>query len=477
MKILLASLSSEIAMRLPHSPNSAYSLGLAYLHAVLERDGHEVRTLFLDNFSHRIAAERTMRMIGVWEPDIVGFQIFSMNRVSTYKVLNTMKTKYPDMRVVLGGVHTSIMYQQLLDQYPHAIVVIGEGELTFGELVKAFESGTSYDHILGLAFWRDGKVVCTKERPLIDDLDALPFPKHEVLFDEEPKRVVAHMIASRGCPFKCSFCCLAAISQRKWRARDISKVVEELKMLKKQYPRLRYVQFHDDTFTLDEERVIRFCKMLMKEKLSLKLICSARVKPASKRMFYWMKKAGFVKIMFGLETGSEVLLKSIHKNIKKKDVIGLFEKLRGFDFDVTTFLMCGFPGESDATISETIGLVRETQKIHYNYIAGIGKLSVYPSTEVYEIMKAAGCIDDDFWLTEKPVPFFTVEHSLPKLVEIEERMMNELSVNRILTLKGFRRQFPYMWREITTYLLTHPNHLIHISGRKFKMMILWLMRH
>jgi radical SAM superfamily enzyme YgiQ (UPF0313 family) len=410
-------------------------------------------------------------MIGAWQPDVVGFQIFSMNRVSTYKVLNAMKTTYPNVHVVLGGIHTSVMYQQLLEQYPHVIIVIGEGELTFSELVKAFESGTSYDHVAGLAFWRDGKMVRTEERPLIDNLDALPLPKHEIFFDEEPNRTTAHVITSRGCPFNCSFCCLSAISHRKWRIRDVTKVVEELVMLKEQYPRLRYVQFHDDTLMLDNERVIRLCKLLIEEKLHIKFVCSGRAKPVSKQMLHWMKKAGFVKIMFGLETGSQVLLKSIHKNITTKDVINLFEILRGFDFDITTFLMCGFPGESDATISETIRLVKATQKIHYNYIAGIGKLWVYPGAEVYKIMKAAGCIDDEFWLTEKPVPFFTVEHSFSKLVEFEEQMMNELSVDRILTLKGFRRQFRYMWREIITYLLTHPIHLIRIFGRKLKTML------
>src|SRR4030043_1681461 len=104
-------------------------------------------------------------------------------------------------------------------------------------------------------------------------------------------------------------------------------------------------------------------------------------------MFWWMEKAGFKKIMFGLETGSEDLLKSIHKNISQKDVIELFNTLKHFKFVVTTFLMCGFPGENDETISQTIDLVQRTQKIHYNWIAGVGKLWVYPGTEVYETMK------------------------------------------------------------------------------------------
>ena len=466
MKILLASLSVEPDSRARHSPNCPYSLGLAYLQAVLERDGHEVRLLFLNNFSHRIAAERTLKCIGEWQPRVVGFQIFSMNRVSTYKVLDVMKSAYPDTHVVVGGIHTSVMFQQILEKYPHVIAVIGEGELTLSELVKAFEAGASYDRIAGLAFWRDGYIVRTQVRPLIEDLDALPFPKHEAFFEDEQNRVSAHIITSRGCPFGCSFCCLGIISHHRWRKRNIVKVVNELKMLKKKYPRLRSVQLHDDTFFLDNKRVVEFCELVIEANLSLKFVCSSRVKPVSADLFRWMQRAGFVKIMFGLETGSPTLLKSVHKGITPDDVLYLFKELREFDFHITTFLMCGFPGETDATISETIALVRSTQKIHYNYIAGIGKLWVYPGTEVYQTMKAAGCIDDEFWLTEKPVPYFTVEHPFAKLIEFEERMMNELSVDRVFSPEGFRRQVPYMWREITGYLLTHPQHLIVIAKQK-----------
>lgn len=458
MKILLASLSIEPDSRAIHSPNAPYSLGLAYLQSFLEKDGHEIRLLFLNNVSHRIAKECTFKCIEEWQPQVVGFQIFSMNRVSTYKVLNEMKTSYSDLHVVLGGIHASVMYHQILERYPQAIIVIGEGEVTLSELVNAFETHASYDDVAGLAFCRDGKVVCTPERPLIKDLDVLPFPKHEMFFDEEPNRITAHIIASRGCPFSCSFCCLETISHRKWRKRNVAKVVEELKMLKEKYPRLKYVQFHDDTFLLDNEQVILFCKLTIEANLSLKFICSARVKPISIEMFRWMKRAGFIKIMFGLETGSPALLKSIHKNITPTDVLDLFKLLSEFDFDITTFLMCGFPGETDTTISETIALVRDTQKIYYNYIAGIGKLWVYPGTEVYQIMKAQGCIDDEFWMTEASVPYFTVEHTFAKLVEFEERMMNELSVDRVFSCEGFRRQVPHMWREITSYLLD-PYHL------------------
>ena len=202
--------------------------------------------------------------------------------------------------------------------------------------------------------------------------------------------------------------------------------------------------------------------MVVKKKLFLEFSCSTRVKPISKEMFWWMQKAGFKHILFGLETGSEDLLKSIHKNITQKDVIKLFNMLKDFNFIITTFLMCGFPGENDETVSQTINLVQKIQKIHYIYIAGVGKLWVYPGTEVYEKMKNAGYINDDFWLSEESSPYYTVEYSLEKLVEFEERIMDNVSLEKILTFRGFKNHFMKMPMQILGFLARNPRRIAGI---------------
>jgi radical SAM superfamily enzyme YgiQ (UPF0313 family) len=124
-----------------------------------------------------------------------------------------------------------------------------------------------------------------------------------------------------------------------------------------------------------------------------------------------MARAGFTHIGFGLETGSARLLSSIHKNITKADVVRTFEMLKGIKINAVTYLMVGFPGETNETVAETISLVKTLQKIKYFEFVGVARLWVYPNTEVYDIMKAGGRIDDAFWLTDRNVPFFTLEHS------------------------------------------------------------------
>lgn len=456
MKILLATLALEPESRNNNDSDAPYSLGLAYLYSILETAGHSPRLLFLNNVDYSVSEEAFFRAVAEMRPEVVAFQVFTMNRVSTFAAMEKLQVLYPGIRIVLGGVHASTMSPQILEKFHASIIVRGEGEITLLELLDVFLGKRNLQDVAGLAYW-DGGVKLTRERELIEDLDSLPNPKHEIFFESDASRTVAHVISSRGCPFDCSFCCLKVISRRRYRTRDIGLVLEEIKELKQKYPRLAEVQFHDDTFLLDNKRVIEFCRMAVKEKLGLRFVCSARVKPVSGEMFSWMKKAGFVKIMFGLETGSPRLLESIHKAITREDVLNLFHVIKPYDFNITTFLMCGFPGETAETVQETIELVQQTQRISYNLVAGVGKLWVYPGTEVYEVMKAAGGISDDFWLGDAPVPYFTAEHDLKTLVGYEERMLDSLSFRRILTRKGFFGHFLKMPGIITRFLLKPRN--------------------
>lgn len=457
MKILLATLSIEQESRGEHSPNVAYSIGLAYLHAELELAGHEVRLLFLNNVDEQESDRRFFSELSSYAPDLVGFQIFSMNRVATFHAVRRLRKEYQDLHIVLGGVHVSVLYEQIVSAFPEVIAIRGEADESFPEVVHALEHREDLAKISGIAFWRDDKVLVTPPRGPVENLDKLPLPRHEVFFDDEPHRDTAHVITSRGCPFDCSFCCLKAISLRRCRVRSIDSVVAEIAWLKQRYPRLKRIQFHDDTLLLDNNRVIALCKALIAADLGLNFICSGRVKPVSAEMFSWMARAGFTKLMFGLETGSPLLLESIRKKIAPEDVINLFTLLKPFDFTVTTFLMCGFPGETDDTVSETIKLVKQTQNITYNSITGIGKLWVYPGTDICRIMKDKGKLADEFWLSDEPVPYFTAEHSLEELCRFEERMMINLSICRILTWQGFRHHFLSVPGTITRFLCRRKN--------------------
>ncbi len=456
MKVLLTSLSIDNETRVDFHPDTAYSLGLAYLYSVLELNNFIPELLFLDNYNEEDSFEILINKIEEFNPDIVAFQIFSMNRVATFHAIDYLNYQYENIKIIIGGIHTSIMYEQILAKYNNVIAVIGEGEITIIELLDCLKNNEDLSRIKGIAYYHGNTVVKTVTRDLISDLDSLPFAKHDVFFINNPSRQKAHIITSRGCPFDCSFCCLKIISKRKYRERKIENVVREIVELKRKYPQLKEIQFHDDTFLLNNKRVIEFCKLIIKENIGITFECSARVKPVSDELFYWLERAGCTKVMFGLETGSEKLLNNIHKNILKEDVVKLFIYAKKYNFTITTFLMCGFPGESEETIFETIELVQKIQKIKYSLIVGIGILWVYPGTEVYEIMKNKKAINDDYWMSNKSVPYFTVEHSFEKLQEFSKILMDHLSFENIRTWNGFKKHFLKMPLVIIKFILTNP---------------------
>lgn len=420
---------------------SHYPLGLAYLHSFLESKGFETRTLFLNHFSFIECFSKFKEEIRKLLPDIVGFQLLTANRVSSYKLIRYMHKNYPSVKIVLGGIHATVLYRQLIKAFPYTTVIIGEGEITFSELAKELsKEKPCLEKIEGIAFIFSGKTIITKPRKLIADLDSLPFPKHEIFFDENRKR--GNILTMRGCPIGCSFCCLKSISQGVVRKRSAKNVADEVEWMVNKFPKMDTIWIHDDSFLIDNQRVIEFCQEIIRRRIKISFICSARVRPISIRVLRMMEKANFKLVLLGVESGSEKILKSCHKGITKEDIIKAIKLFSKTKIMISIFLIIGLPGENSQTIKETIKFTKTLQKIKYFYFSEEGALlSVYPGTEIFQIAKEKGVIDDDYWLSEKTTPLYTAENSQEKLFIFKERLLNNISLDRIFTFKGFINQF------------------------------------
>ncbi|MDO8339040.1 MAG: radical SAM protein [Candidatus Burarchaeum sp.] len=416
---------------------SHYPLGLPYIHSYMESLGHEVRTLFLNSYGWELCFSEMTKALEEFRPDIVGFQMLTQNRVSTYKLMEHIHEKYPNIKIVAGGVHASIMYEQLVKKYPYLMVVIGEGEISFAELVKALEEESELANVDGIAFSREGRMVKTRHRPLIKDLDMLPFPKHELYFNDN--RMFGCLLTSRGCPCKCSFCALDSISLGVNRTRSVKNVIEEIELMMKQFPQMKRIWIHDDTFFLNNKRVIEFCDEVIKRKIKMEFICSGRIKPFTEEMAKKLEEANFTKIMFGLESGVDSILVRAHKGITQQRVLDTFRILSKTKLDVMCFLIVGLPGETEETIIETANFVKKLQKMRYIRYGDAAILRVYPGTEVYRIAKEKGQLTDDYWLGDGPTPHYLVENSEEELVRYEKLLLDRIAIDRILTwnvLKG-----------------------------------------
>ncbi|MGA2781558.1 MAG: radical SAM protein [Smithella sp.] len=437
MKIILITASFEDEQRSTEiQDNSHYPIGLGYLHSFIESKGHDVKTLFLNDYEPQECINISIRSIEDINPDVVGFQILTGNRVCSFRLIEIIHNKYSNIKIVIGGIHVSVMYEQILNKYPFLTAVLGEGEITFSELING---GKNIEDIDGIAFNHNGRIVKTKDRALIENLDELPFPKHEIFFNEF--RRCGCLLTSRGCPFSCTFCCICTISKRKIRYRSVNNVVDEIEYMTKKFHGMSSVWIHDDSLFLNNDRVIELCNEIVNRGIKIEFICSGRMKPLNKQMVTALEKAGFTHVLFGLESGAKEILKTSKKAITKEDAINAIELFSKSSIRVTIFLIIGLPGETIETVKETIALVQTLQRIKYIWFGDVmGKLFIYPGAEVYEIAKAKGFIDDSYWLTDKNIPFYAAEHSIEKLLEFEDMMINHLSMYRIFTSAGFDAQ-------------------------------------
>jgi len=423
----------------PAKGEQQYPLGLLYLEHILHQKGHEVTIKDYYSENWEIAKEQILKEIKENTPEVFGLSCVTMNRTASFKIATLIKKLYPQIKIILGGIHSTYMYEQILLNLPIDAVVIGEGEETTPELIDALEKGKSLKKIPGLAFKEKNKVYFTGFRKPIENLDLLPFPRHELFEEVLKKTKSAKMITSRGCPFCCIFCSTSVFWGRRWRPRSAKNVVDEIEYISKKLPYVENIFFHDDTFIVDNQRVIDICNDIIKRGIKIKWSCSGRIDRVTKEMLIKMKDAGCTEIYYGIESGSPKILQAIDKKITREQIKKTIAITNEVGLRYGTFLMVGNPGESWETVKETVEFLKQLKNLEVN---SVGRLEVYPNTGVYELAKKQGLIDDSFWLTEKKVPYYTYEHSEDELTKMAYYIVQKNQLQRgILNFMIFSLKF------------------------------------
>ena len=410
MKILLICPPSGIPFN-----GDNYPLGLLYLAGVLEKEGHEVLVKNYHGKSWEKVKEEIVRVIKEYSPDILGLSCLTMNRISCFKLSKIAKKIIPEIRVILGGVHASSMCEQILENFPVDAIVLGEGEITTPKLVNAFEKNKSLKNIPGIAFKHEEKIRLNPGLEFIKNLDELPIPKHELFAENIKKTGEAVMTTSRGCPFYCIFCLNTEYWGRKWRPRSAKNVVDEIEYIVKKIPFVKKIVIRDDTFLLDNKRVIDICDEIIKRKIKIRWTGSGRIDAISKEMLLKLKETGFENIGYGVESGSPKILKTINKKITREQIRNTIKLTNEVGLSYYVFLMVGNPGETWETVKESSKFLEKLENLK---IENVGRLQIYPNTAIYELAKKQGIIDDSFWLTDIAVPFYTAEHSEDELTKM-----------------------------------------------------------
>ncbi len=372
--------------------------GLMMLAACLERRGFPCS--IVDTFAHPATPSETVREALAGNPALVGFTATTASFLAGVDLARAIKAQRPGVKVLFGGVHATSLWPRLLAEYPAIdFIAVGEGEGTLLDLVEAgLEPGAG---IPGLAHRAaDGQVCYGGPRPLMKDLDALPFPSYDKLkgfpkayplpLFSYPRAPATTLITSRGCPFTCSYCDRSVFGSS-FRAHSAEYLLDHLQFLRTRYG-IRHVSIYDDNFTLRPERVAAFCEGLMASGLRMTFNCIGRAKSLDQPTLKLMKRAGCWMINLGVESGDQEVLAKHRSGSDAEALDRAIRDAKAAGIRVKGLFMMGFPGETEESIRKTIGFCMAKDFDEVN----LTKFTPFPGAPVYAAAKASGRFEEDW---------------------------------------------------------------------------------
>lgn len=375
-------------------------LNIAYIAAEVRKQfGDRVEQIIIDAENLHLDFDAVQSRVREFNPDLVAMTFPTPGYVSVRKCARKVK-EIGDIPIVVGGPHPSAFATELLEDLEDVdISAFGEGERTFADIVRLHLEGGSMASVDGIA-WRDGsKIVRNANRELIDDLDELDFPARDLLpnikYATTPtkrvsNRVLANMITSRGCPYDCTYCESKVIWTRKVRLRSVENTVDEIELLQNQYG-VGEINFHDDILPIRKDRTIELCQEIRRRKLDVHWMCNARVNFIWEDVLTEMKKAGCKRVMFGLETGNDQILKNINKKATLDQAYEAVKICRKVGVETMGSFMIGNIGETPETIRETINFAKKLDLDTVSFFVTMP----YPGTDLYRQAVQEGLLTND----------------------------------------------------------------------------------
>jgi anaerobic magnesium-protoporphyrin IX monomethyl ester cyclase len=303
----------------------------------------------------------------------------------------------PGLPIVWGGVHPTIHPDSTVRHSLVDIVAIGEGEETAVELARTIEAGGDLHQVCGIAFKASGQVVQTPDRSKID-MDALPEPDYS-LVNVSQYFTIGHisrsrqlqMITSRGCPFHCSYCYLRLPQLRGYRALSAQHVYDRVRHLSQQYG-VKSIYLYDDYFFGDRKRALEFVQLLEEKPLDVQFETSCRIDfliRESDEFLARLRKTGFTELLIGVESGSNRILKMIHKGFTREQIIEANRRLAKAGISSKMSWMAGFPTETREDFFQTVDLMLQlARESSFCSLTPLGIYTPYPGTELYESCKS-----------------------------------------------------------------------------------------
>ncbi|MFH1728678.1 MAG: radical SAM protein, partial [Pseudomonadota bacterium] len=336
--------------------NFSFPLGIGYIASILRQNGYLVK--IFEPEIEKLNEEQIKEYFIQEKPDVVGISCATPNFKGAVKIAQIVKNN-TFATIVLGGIHASSASEQILKNYDlFNFIVYGEGEYTMLELCNALKDKKQpYSNIKGLYYKENGNIISTPPRPYIEKLDTLPFPARELVDLKNYRPNVhldlgvpgAHIITSRGCPARCTFCASFKTLGYNFRMHSAEYVVSEIEEVVNKYD-INYIIFVDDTFTINKNRAKTICQMILDKKIKIKWYCFSRVDTINEELAKLMKQAGCFSMLFGIESGNTDILRRVKKGISKEKAVQTIHMTNKMGYKTLASFILGLPGETRETI-------------------------------------------------------------------------------------------------------------------------------
>lgn len=366
-------------------------LNIAYLAAVLRKEGHNIKIVDATAPFKQINASQIDEIVQSFKPDFVGVTLTIQHLTDTYEYLRKFRKTHNTVPLIVGGPHASALPDEIIRQEAADIVVFGEGELTLIELLDYFNGLKSLDKINGLCFKKDGEIITNPKRELIEDINTIPFPD----FDDFPIRnytgsddvnsnpIFWSIFSGRGCPYNCAFCSSHHVFGRRVRLRTAQNVFDEIQGLVNKYG-VKIITFQDDEILCSKKRFYEFCDLIEGSGLKLKWSIRTRIDSIDKDILKRCLQVGMSRISFGVESTNDDTLTKIRKQYTVRKIQEQFKIIEEAKFPYISFNnIIGFPWEKEEHFKKSLEEIRKIPKSIKFFTVAVTPIP-FPRTDLYD---------------------------------------------------------------------------------------------